>query len=224
MDLEAFLRLLTPAGRRALRDAAEIVAGGADEVRAATLMRRTYDAATASAALTQVMLRRRAVAKFGPDAERMYFTPDGLEQATRPQVAGHRAARIAALGPPVRVADVCCGIGGDLIALSRQGCAVDAIDLDPLTVAVARANAEALGLVNHVVPAAELRDHAQRLAQRIAKNAPLSVRAAKATVYLSRPDVYDRAEEIWEPVYRSTDAQEGPAAFREKRAPVWKGE
>ena len=146
MDLEAFLRLLTPAGRRALRDAAEIVAGGADEVRAATLMRRTYDAATASAALTQVMLRRRAVAKFGPDAERMYFTPDGLEQATRPQVAGHRAARIAALGPPVRVADVCCGIGGDLIALSRQGCAVDAIDLDPLTVAVARANAEALGL------------------------------------------------------------------------------
>jgi len=146
VDLEAFLRLLTPAGRRALRDAAEIVAGGADEVRAATLMRRTYDAATASAALTQVMLRRRAVAKFGPDAERMYFTPDGLEQATRPQVAGHRAARIAALGPPVRVADVCCGIGGDLIALSRQGCAVDAIDLDPLTVAVARANAEALGL------------------------------------------------------------------------------
>jgi len=146
VDLEAFLRLLTPAGRRALRDAAEIVAGGADEVRAATLMRRTYDAATASAALTQVMLRRRAVAKFGPDAERMYFTPDGLEQATRPQVAGHRAARIAALGPPVRVADVCCGIGGDLIALSRQGCAVDAVDRDPLTAAVARANAEALGL------------------------------------------------------------------------------
>jgi enoyl-CoA hydratase/carnithine racemase len=83
--------------------------------------------------------------------------------------------------------------------------------------------AVALGLVNHVVQAADLRDHAQSLARRIAKNAPLSVRAAKRTAYLSRPDVWEQAEEIWEPVYRSADAQEGPAAFREKRTPVWKG-
>jgi len=82
--------------------------------------------------------------------------------------------------------------------------------------------AEKLGLVNHVVQAVDLRDHVQNLALRIAKNAPLSVRAAKATAYLSRPDVWERAEEIWEPVYRSADAQEGPVAFREKRAPVWK--
>lgn len=83
--------------------------------------------------------------------------------------------------------------------------------------------AAALGLVNHVVQAADLRDHVQSLARRIAKNAPLSVRAAKRTAYLSRPDVWAQAEEIWEPVYRSADAQEGPAAFREKRTPVWKG-
>lgn len=146
VDLEAFSRLLTPVGRRALREAAEITAAGADEVRATTLMRRTYDAATTSAALTQVALRRRAAAKFGADAERMFFTPDGLEQATRREVAAHRAARIAALGPPVQVLDVCCGIGGDLIAFARAGCAVDAIDADPLTAAVARANADALGL------------------------------------------------------------------------------
>jgi enoyl-CoA hydratase/carnithine racemase len=83
--------------------------------------------------------------------------------------------------------------------------------------------AEALGLVNHVVQAADLRDHVQNLARRIAENAPLSVRAAKRTAYLSRPDVWERAQAIWEPVYRSADAQEGPAAFREKRKPVWKG-
>lgn len=146
MDLEAFLRLLTPPGRRALDEAAKLIAEGADEVRAATTLRRTHDAALTSAALTQVALRRRAAVKFGPDAERMFFTPDGLEQATRTEVAGHRATRVAALGPPVRVVDVCCGIGGDLIALARRGCAVDAVDLDPLTAAVARANAEALGL------------------------------------------------------------------------------
>ena len=87
--------------------------------------------------------------------------------------------------------------------------------------------AREVGLVNDVVPAAQLRQRAQELASRIAGNAPLSVAAAKRTAYLSascpREDAYDRAEEIWAPVYASADAQEGPAAFREKRAPVWKG-
>ncbi|MCF7553445.1 enoyl-CoA hydratase/isomerase family protein [Pseudonocardia sp. WMMC193] len=90
---------------------------------------------------------------------------------------------------------------------------------DPLDAA----RAQAFGLVNHVVPAADLRARTQELAERIAANAPLSVRAAKETAYLGRPDVWDRAEEIWAPVYRSADAQEGPAAFRDKRTPVWKG-
>ncbi|WP_428506735.1 enoyl-CoA hydratase/isomerase family protein [Pseudonocardia sp.] len=84
-----------------------------------------------------------------------------------------------------------------------------------------------VGLVNAVVPAGSLRSHVQELAQRIAANAPLSVRAAKRTAYLSaecgRGEAYARAEEIWAPVYRSADAQEGPAAFRAKRAPVWTG-
>jgi enoyl-CoA hydratase/carnithine racemase len=78
-----------------------------------------------------------------------------------------------------------------------------------------------------VVPAAELRTHTQALAERIAANAPLSVRASKRTAYLSadhsREAAYEVAEEIWAPVYRSADAQEGPAAFRDKRTPVWKG-
>jgi enoyl-CoA hydratase/carnithine racemase len=80
-----------------------------------------------------------------------------------------------------------------------------------------------LGLVNEVVPLADLRARVQALAERIAANAPLSVLAAKRTAYLSRPDVFDAAEEIWTPVYLSADAQEGPAAFRDKRQPVWTG-
>jgi enoyl-CoA hydratase/carnithine racemase len=87
--------------------------------------------------------------------------------------------------------------------------------------------AERIGLVNHVVPDAELRDHVQRLALRIAANAPLSVRAAKATVGLIAQQplsaAYQEAERIWAPVYASEDAQEGPAAFRDKRPPAWKG-
>jgi enoyl-CoA hydratase/carnithine racemase len=80
-----------------------------------------------------------------------------------------------------------------------------------------------VGLVNEVVPLADLRARAQQVAERIAANAPLSVLAAKRTAYLSRPDLFEEAERIWAPVYHSADAQEGPAAFRDKRAPVWTG-
>src|SRR5437764_1254546 len=90
---------------------------------------------------------------------------------------------------------------------------------DPLT---AR-RAYEIGLVNEVVPLAELRLRTEQIAMRIAANAPLSVLAAKRTAYLSRPDLFDEAERIWAPVYHSADAQEGPAAFRDKRPPVWTG-
>jgi enoyl-CoA hydratase/carnithine racemase len=87
--------------------------------------------------------------------------------------------------------------------------------------------AREVGLVNEVVPAAQLVEVTQRLAERIAANAPLSVRAAKQTVRLLAEtplsSAYDEAERIWEPVYLSDDAQEGPAAFRDKRAPRWQG-
>jgi enoyl-CoA hydratase/carnithine racemase len=87
--------------------------------------------------------------------------------------------------------------------------------------------AREVGLVNEVVPTADLRGHVQALGERIAANAPLSVLAGKRTAYLSAhaplDEAYRRAEEIWEPVYLSEDAQEGPRAFRERRAPVWKG-
>jgi len=84
-----------------------------------------------------------------------------------------------------------------------------------------------VGLVNRVVPLAALHDTVQRLALDIAANAPLSVRAAKAMVHLvaehHRADAFDAAERLWEPVYRSLDAQEGPRAFRERRPPRWEG-
>jgi enoyl-CoA hydratase/carnithine racemase len=87
--------------------------------------------------------------------------------------------------------------------------------------------AREVGLVNEVVPLAELRSTVSALAGRIAANAPLSVRAAKATVglvaELPLAQAYAAAERIWAPVYESADAQEGPAAFRDKRAPVWQG-
>jgi len=84
-----------------------------------------------------------------------------------------------------------------------------------------------VGLVNRVVPDPELRSEAGRLARWIAGNAPLSVRAAKAMVHATAGrDLKEAVEEGWrlfEPVYLSEDAQEGPRAFVERRPPVWKG-
>ena len=92
---------------------------------------------------------------------------------------------------------------------------------DPIDAARARE----VGLVNEVVPLADLRATAQAMAETIAANAPLTVRAAKKTVYASAQmtlsEAYEYADEIWAPVYTSNDAQEGPLAFREKRKPNW---
>ncbi|QNS04614.1 THUMP-like domain-containing protein [Streptomyces xanthii] len=136
--------LLAPEGRALLDELRDHDPG--QELALATRLRRDHPADLVSAALTQARLRQRAVAKFGAqDAARMFFTPHGVEQATRTNVAAHRADEFTALG--VRsVADLCCGIGGDAIALARAGVRVLAVDRDPLTCAVARANAEALGL------------------------------------------------------------------------------
>jgi enoyl-CoA hydratase/carnithine racemase len=84
-----------------------------------------------------------------------------------------------------------------------------------------------LGYVNHVVPAEQLLPRSLELAQRIAANAPLTVRACRALVYAAtesgRSEALRAGDRLFEPVYLSEDAQEGPRAFAEKRAPVWKG-
>lgn len=136
--------LLTPEGRALLDEVRDTAP--ADELAVATRLRREHPAELVSAALGQARLRQRAAAKFGPeDAGRMFFTPNGVEQSTRASVATYRAERFKALGV-ASVADLCCGIGGDAIALARAGIRVLAVDRDPSTAAVARANADALGL------------------------------------------------------------------------------
>jgi hypothetical protein len=148
VDVEVFGALLAPEGQALL--ARLRTYEPARELAAATKLRRDFPADLVSAALTQARLRQRAAAKFGAaDASRMYFTPDGAEQATRASVAAHRAARFRAAGA-TRVADLCGGIGGDAVALARAGIDVLAVDRDPLTCAVARANAEALGLTDRI--------------------------------------------------------------------------
>lgn len=84
-----------------------------------------------------------------------------------------------------------------------------------------------LGYVNAVVPQRELRAAAMGMAMSIAANAPLTVRAARELVYLStemgRSAALRAARYLFESVYLSEDAQEGPRAFAEKRPAQWQG-
>lgn len=107
-----------------------------------TRLRRDYDSDQARAALTMAQLRRKAEAKFGADAARMYFIPDALEQASDPRISRYRAQAAAGL----RVVDAGCGIGADSLALARAVADVLGLDSDPVRIAMARLNAAALGL------------------------------------------------------------------------------
>jgi hypothetical protein len=98
-----------------------------------------HDAALVAAALTQSRLRARAHDKLGPFADAMLFTPDGLEQATRLQVAAHHARRFVSAGC-ARVADLGCGLGSDSMAFAGLDRAVLAVDADELTAAFATVN------------------------------------------------------------------------------------
>lgn len=84
-----------------------------------------------------------------------------------------------------------------------------------------------IGLVNAVVPAGQELPEAIAWAEKIARNAPLTVRASQQMVRLAgemgRTAAWDVADRLFEPVYRSEDAREGPRAFAERRPPRWQG-
>ncbi|MFI7073813.1 THUMP-like domain-containing protein [Micromonospora sediminicola] len=148
MDLDQLTALRTPEGSAALAAAAR-VAGGDPLAAAAALRSAGIPGGLAAAALTQAELRRRAAGKFGAVAAGMFLTRPGLEQATRRAVADRRAARLRAAGVTT-LADLGCGLGADALAAARAGIRVYAVEADPVTAAMAAANAEAAGLADLV--------------------------------------------------------------------------
>jgi len=117
--------------------------------------------------------------------------------------------------------------GGTTVRLPRQLAFPAAMEFLLTAEAFPAARARELGLLNEIVPEAELADRALDWARRITVNAPLAVQATKESVLrglaVDQRTAYEIEDELAGRVFSSEDAREGPRAFAEKRDPVWRG-
>lgn len=142
--------LLSEAGAAVLDELAAEPLAPDTRLATAERLRARLEPEQANAALELALLRRRAAAKFSW-APRMYFTRDGLEQATAEPLASHRAGRYAGAGVGI-VADMGCGIGGDALALAATGATLVAIDREWAHATMTGANAAVYELADRVLP------------------------------------------------------------------------
>jgi hypothetical protein len=146
--------LLTAPGQELLARLAAEPDGAGTPLALAVRLRREYPADLVAAATAQHELRLAARAKFSRAME-MLFTRAGYEQSSSEPIARYRAARF---GAAHRVADLCCGIGGDLLALA-SGREARAVDRDHVHTRLALHNAAVYGQTANVsAVVADVRD------------------------------------------------------------------
>lgn len=138
MDPQTVAALSSPTARALLHALPEYAEGSALSL-STRLRDDGHDPALVAALLTQSRLRVRGRVKFGDRVDQMLLTPDGVEQATRWQLAARHADRFAAAGLDT-VWDLGCGLGGDALALADAGLRVELVDADPGTAAIAEVN------------------------------------------------------------------------------------
>ena len=139
--------------------------------------------------------------------------------------------RIASEGASFGLSEAQRGLvpgGGSMVRLPRQIPYCKAMEILLTGDRISAEEAVRIGFVNEIVAKEEVMPRALEFAERLAKNAPLALRAIKEAVIrtsgLPLEEAYLIEHEISAAVMRSKDAREGPKAFIEKREPVFRGE
>ena len=171
-------------------------------VRIAKSLRKLTTPTRGALVMEQAQLRKKAGQKF-TRASRMFFTRRGLEQASGQRLAEYKASRFKSLE---KVADVCCGIGGDLLSLARRDKLDDAkalsvttvgVEIDELTSLFARKNLDAYALDREFVDVRQIDFAEFDLSKLDGIHVDPDRRVQERTVHGSRfmpslPDVFQR--------------------------------
>lgn len=156
-QLESYRWLASPDGEHLMAEIRARLDTGESVLKISESLRAGHAPERVALAMTQVELRNAARAKFA-NADRLLFTREGLEQATSDRIAAHRAERFASAA---RIVDLCCGIGGDLMALTALSGdrEIVAVDLDPVHLFLAGHNAATVAPNRHITTLlADVRD------------------------------------------------------------------
>lgn len=136
------------------------------------------------------------------------------------------ASETAFFGLPEPGVGIFAGAGGPF-RLARKIPLGKAMELVLTGDRLSAQDAHAYGMVNHLAAPNEVLDAAVSLAERIIRNAPLSVSATlelmRAASQEAEQELWAMNDRLWTDVVASDDAREGPTAFTEKRAPQWGG-
>jgi len=218
-DENVRIAIFTGAGDRAfsagmdLKERAE-TAFSPIERRQQKLTNKIYTQARAAAAITKPTIA----------AIRGYCVGGGLEFALACDL------RVAAEDAKLGLTEVRRGIipgAGGTQRLTRAVGVTRAMEMCLTGDTVSGIEAQAIGLVNSAVPSADVIQAAEELANRILKGAPMSVafikEAIKKGVELPLEEGLRLEADLSALIGGTEDAKEGPRAFAEKRAPVWKG-
>ena len=139
VDRKELQALLTPAALSLLDEMAESFEAKKLLSHISSLRRQGYPLDTVSAVTAQMALRSRAIQKFGNFANRMLFSRESLEMATRLEISSHHATRFVSAGVS-SILDAGCGIGGDSLAFAGAGLEVVAVESNEVIAALAAFN------------------------------------------------------------------------------------